>query len=257
MGLGAGIATSLLAKNLTLYNPTKKGSISGIVGIITVVLSAAFSFSGEKIINPTAESVNAQMVYPPDVASNTYKYFLIGFIAPPVAGILGFLFLFEYKKEDDPRQYLKDSNNKVEKELYDVDGNKLEKEEKEEKKEEEVPLEVSIKSEEELAKEKADKNFEKEVDNLKQKRHRRQAIKSWRFWRIALASLLLNFPVMFMVNTGRIFGAIIGINSLVLQLMGIFQAFGFVVIGPILGYVSDKKNPLVLLRIVSLICVVP
>ena len=34
MGLGAGIATSLLAKNLTLYNPTKKGSISGIVGII-------------------------------------------------------------------------------------------------------------------------------------------------------------------------------------------------------------------------------
>lgn len=76
---------------------------------------------------------------------------------------------------------------------------------------------------------------------MKQKRHRRQVIKSWRFWRIALASLLLNFPVMFMVNTGRIFGAIIGINSLVLQLMGIFQAFGFVIIGPILGYISDKR----------------
>ena len=257
MGLGAGIATSLLAKNLTLYNPTKKGSISGIVGIITVVLSAAFSFSGEKIINPTAENVNAQKVYAPEVAENTYKYFLIGFIAPPVAGILGFFFLFEYKKEDDPRKYLRDSDNKLEKELYDLDGTKSEKEEKEEKKEEVEAIEVSIKSEEELAKEKADKNFEKEVDNLKQKRHRRQVINSWRFWRIAFASLLLNFPVMFMVNTGRIFGAIIGINSLVLQLMGIFQAFGFVIIGPILGYVSDKKNPLVLLRIVSLNCVVP
>ena len=62
---------------------------------------------------------------------------------------------------------------------------------------------------------------------------------------------------MFMVNTGRIFGAIIGINGLVLQLMGIFQAFGMVIIGPILGYVSDKKNPLTLLRIVTLICVIP
>lgn len=70
------------------------------------------------------------MVYPPEVAENTYKYFLIGFIAPPVAGILGFLFLFEYKKDDDPRQYLKDSNNKAEKELYDVDGTKEEKKRK-------------------------------------------------------------------------------------------------------------------------------
>ena len=258
MGLGAGIATSLLAKNLTFYNPKKKGSISGIIGIITIVLSAAFSFSGEKIINPGAAAAdNVKSIYPPEVAQNTYKYYLIGFIAPPLAAILGFLFLFEYKKEDDPTAYLKDSNNKLEKELYDVDGNKLENEVKEEKKEEELPLAASIKSEEELAKEKADKNFEKEVDNLKQKRHRKQVVKSWRFWRLTLASLLLNFSVMFMVNTGRIIGAIIGINGLVLQLMGIFQAFGFVIIGPILGYVSDKKNPLVLMRIVSLICVVP
>jgi len=94
-------------------------------------------------------------------------------------------------------------------------------------------------------------------ENLKQKRHRKQVLKSWRFWRISLASLLLNFPVMFMVNTGRIFGALININALVLQLMGIFQAFGMVIIGPILGYVSDKKNPLTLLRIVTLICVIP
>ena len=62
---------------------------------------------------------------------------------------------------------------------------------------------------------------------------------------------------MFMVNTGRIFGAIIGINATILQLMSIFQAFGIVLIGPILGYISDKKNPLVLLRIVTLICVLP
>ena len=256
-GFSAGIATSLLGKNLTLYNPKKKGSISGIIGIVTVVLSAVFSFGGEKIINPSGARVNAQQVYDPEIANNTYKYFILGFVAPPVGGILGFFFLFEYKKKDDPHQYLKDS---VIKELHEIDGSIEENEEKKEeggKNEEEVPLEVKEKSEEEKEKEKADNEFEKEVENLKQKRHRKQVLKSWRFWRISLASLLLNFPVMFMVNTGRIFGALININALVLQLMGIFQAVGMVVIGPILGYISDKKNPLNLLRIVTLICVIP
>ena len=263
LGLGAGIATSLLGKNLTLYNPKKKGSISGIIGIITVVLSVAYSFGGEKIINPKGAKVNARQVYDQNICENTYKYFLIGFIAPPVGGILGFFFLFEYKKEDDPKAYLRDSSNTTIKELHDIDGSVEEKEEEEKEEEnkknddENALFEVHEKTEEEKEKEKADKEFEKEVQNLKQKRHRKQVVKSWRFWRISIASLLLNFPVMFMVNTGRIIGAIIGINGLVLQLMGIFQAFGMVIIGPILGYISDKKNPLILLRIVTLICVVP
>ena len=235
LGLGAGIATSLLGKNLTFYNPKKKGSISGIIGIITVVLSAAYSFGGEKIINPKGATVNAKQVYEPEICQNTYRYYLIGFIAPPIGGILGFLFLFEYKKEDDPKAYLNESSIKPVKELHDINGSEEEKEEEEKKDE----------------KEKDDEQ------NLKQKRHRKQVVKSWRFWRMSLAALLLNFPVMFMVNTGRIFGAIIGINGLVLQLMGIFQAFGMVIIGPILGYISDKKNPLTLMRIVTLICVVP
>lgn len=260
LGLGAGIATSLIGKNLTLYNPKKKGSISGIIGIITVVLSAAYSFGGEKIINPKGAKVNEKQVYEPDICENTYKYYLIGFIAPPIGGILGFLFLFEYKMEDDPKEHLSEISNKTVKELHDIDGIVEENEEKKEDKEKDeeiIPLEVHEKTEEEKEKEKADKEFEKEVQNLKQKRHRKQVVKSWRFWRMSIASLLLNFPVMFMVNTGRIFGAIIGINGLVLQLMGIFQAFGMVIIGPILGYISDKKNPLTLMRIVTLICVVP
>ena len=99
--------------------------------------------------------------------------------------------------------------------------------------------------------------FEKEVENLKQKRHIRQVLKSWRFWRISISNFLLNFSVMFMINTGRIFGALINIEPIILQLMAIFQALGMIIIGPILGCISDRKSPLVLLRIVSLICFIP
>ena len=253
LGLGAGIATSLLAKNLTLFNPKKKGSISGIIGILTVVLSAIFAFAGEKMINPGGEYVNEKQVYPQKVAEKTYIYYISGFITTPLGGLLGFLFLSEYKKEDDPTNYLRDvTNNKsMEKELYDV------VEDTNPNPEEELVADLNLKAAEQKEKEKADKNFEREVDNLRHKRHIKQVIKSWRFWRISLANLLLNFSVMFMVNTGRIFGALINIEPLVLQLMSIFQALGMIIIGPILGCISDRKSPLALLRIVSLICVVP
>jgi hypothetical protein len=255
MGIGCGIATSLLAKNLTFYNPTKKGRISGIIGILTVVLAAIFAFLGEKVINISGESVNEKKVYPKEIAEKTYIFYLSGFFSLPVGGFLGFLFLYEYKREDDPTQYLRDVSDK-QKELNEVN----EAEEALNPKtnpEEEIVANINNSTEEEKEKEKAEKNFEKEVDKIKSKKHIKQVLKSWRFWRISISSLLLNFPVMFMVNTGRIFGAIIGINATILQLLSIFQAFGIVLIGPILGYISDKKNPLVLLRIVTLICVLP
>jgi hypothetical protein len=255
MGIGCGIATSLLAKNLAFYNPTKKGRISGIIGILTVVLAAIFAFLGEKVINSSGESVNEKKVYPKEIAEKTYIFYLSGFISLPLGGFLGFLFLYEYKREDDPTQYLRDVSDK-QKELNEV----VEAEEALNPKtnpEEEIVANMYNSTEEEKEKEKAEKNFEKEVDKIKSKKHIKQVLKSWRFWRISISSLLLNFPVMFMVNTGRIFGAIIGINATILQLMSIFQAFGIVLIGPILGYISDKKNPLVLLRIVTLICVLP
>ena len=62
---------------------------------------------------------------------------------------------------------------------------------------------------------------------------------------------------MFMVNTGRIIGAIIGINGSALQVMSLFQAIGVIIFGPILGLISDKTSPLVLNRIVTLVCIVP
>ena len=50
MGIGEGIAYSLLMKNLTFYAPKKKGIISGAMGIAITVVVSIFSLTGEKII---------------------------------------------------------------------------------------------------------------------------------------------------------------------------------------------------------------
>jgi MFS family permease len=51
MGMGTGISTSLLGKNLVFYVPNKKGMLTGAIGIGAVIISAAYTFGGEKIIN--------------------------------------------------------------------------------------------------------------------------------------------------------------------------------------------------------------
>ena len=60
-----------------------------------------------------------------------------------------------------------------------------------------------------------------------------------------------------MVNTGRTFGALIGINGNALQFAGIIQVFAVLILSPILGIVVDKKGPLLLLRILSISCILP
>lgn len=252
MGIGAGIAISLLQKNLTFYNPKKKGRISGLLGILLVVTAAIFAFTGEKVINPIPSDIDPETeVYPKEVASNTYLYFMSGFFVTPIMGILGYLFLYEYKKEEDLN--LSADNSTVQKELYAIDENTNINTNKNE----EPKADLNPKTPEELEKEQADKNFEKEIEKLKQKSHVKKVIKTVRFWRISFAILLLNFPVMFMINTGRIFGAIIGINAAALQVMTLFQAVGILIFAPLFGYISDKTNPLVLIRIVTLVCILP
>ena len=252
LGLGAGIAVSLLPKNLTLYAPKKKGKISGIIAITTIVMSALFAFGGEKVINFAGSDVNSEQVYDPDICKNTKNYYMIGFFTLPIGGLLSFLFLYEYKKEDDPTQYISEKFN----ELKAIEENKKPKEEEKEEKEEKNN-EDDILNQENEEQNSAEKNFEKEVEKIKQKKHVKQVVKTGRFWRISFSLLLLNFPVMFMVNTGRIFGAIIGINGAILQLLAIFQALGMIIFGPIAGCIIDKKNPLFFLRTITLICVIP
>ena len=82
-------------------------------------------------------------------------------------------------------------------------------------------------------------------------------VKTFRFWRIAIAVFLSSFPTSFMMATGRTFGAIIGIKGGALQFLTVSQGVALILIGPIFGFLSDKKGPLIFLRLSSLIIVIP
>ena len=60
-----------------------------------------------------------------------------------------------------------------------------------------------------------------------------------------------------MMNTGRTFGSLIGIDGRALQFAGLFQTLTVVIIGPILGLIVDKKGPLIIMIIASVSCIIP
>ena len=92
---------------------------------------------------------------------------------------------------------------------------------------------------------------------MNKKRNIKKVIKTFRFWRLTFIQLFITFSFSFILGTGRTFGALIGIDGNVLQFLMLLQSFALVLVGPILGIFVDKKGPLNLLRIGSLICMIP
>ena len=233
-GIGTGISVSLLGKNLILYVPEKKGIVSGIIGMATIIFCALFAVGGEKLINPKGEGVNDDDLYREGIANKTYIYFLIGECFIPVGLIIFLLFIHEYKKEDNSEdnstQAIKEENNDK---VNEVDN-------KEEEKKEDNPNKEEGKLNLEITKKKV-----------------KQVIKTFRFWKITLISFFINFAISFMINTGRTFGAIIGINGNALQFAGMFQLLAVIAMVPTLGKGVDKKGPLPFLRLISIVCILP
>ena len=389
LGVGAGITTSLLGKNLTLYYPNKKGLIVSLFGMALILVAGLFLLIGEKIISPTGETLGEnEEVYKPETAERTYLYFMLGFFTIPIGDIIFLLFAHEYKKpiesdliipennneneniindndkkeeqkenypelindekkeekqnkekneedekiingenkkeEEEKQNLIKNEEEKKEinevkeeekqileekeneqKEIDDVKENEemkqnLEKKEKEivevnEEKEDEKEKIDTEKKENDINEEKEDEkekinsdkkeneqieiNKMKEVDvklNIdknedeqnndildtqfekeKRKKKIKKIIKTFRFWKIATASFLLSFPISFMMTTGRTFGALIGIKGGALQFLTIAQGAAIIIVGPIFGIISDKKGPLLILRIASIVSILP
>ena len=277
LGIGTGLATALLVKNLTLYLPDKKGLINAGEGLGVMIISGIFSLLGEKIINFKGETLgDDDNYYSKDVSKNTYLYFSIGVFFLPIGLIFELLLIYEYKlqhvKQVDVNNTQDEKNNNNTKEKP-VDKNEKEKEKKEEMKntEEKENNEGKTYNDKKVNREELEKKevkeskeitgeINKETNNLKMETSKQkliQVIKTFRYWRITLISFFINISISFMVNTGRTFGAIIGINGTSLQYAGIIQTIVVLFIGPILGIIVDKKGPLLILRITSIFSIFP
>ena len=245
LGIGAGIANSLLGKNITLYVPEKKGLVSGILGFGIMIITATFALTGEKIINFEGYTLKEEeQLYPEYIAKNTYIYFLIGEICMPIGLIFALLLTYEYNPEENQQENSKTENNE-EKLIKDQQENSPSdsKEEKLVNTQENKPIELT--------------DEEKKLNKEKSKKKVIKVVKTFRYWRISLISFLINIAISFMVNTGRTFGAIIGINGNALQFAGVLQTLFVLILGPILGILVDKKGGLIILRIVSISCIFP
>jgi len=249
LGIGAGIANSLLGKNITFYVPEKKGIVSAILGFGIMIITAIFALSGEKIINFEGYTLEGdEQLYPERISKNTYIYFLIGEICMPIGLIFALLLTYEYNPEENQQENAKTENNE-EKTAKDQQENSP-SESKEEK----------LVNTQENTEEKQTPELTEEEKKLKKeesKKKVKKVVKTFRFWRLSLINFLISIAISFMANTGRTFGAIIGINGNALQFAGVLQTLFTLILGPVLGILVDKKGGLLILRIVSISCIFP
>ena len=260
IGIGVGIATSLLGKNLMLYLPKKKGILTSILAIMLVFVMAPVALLGEKLIAKGGETLeDGQEFYSEEVADRTYLFFMLTFFTIPVGDLIYIIFNYEYKEDkkniinpvkvDDNEDDKKDENNveysinEYENEQKDENLEQTKKQPQEEKNED-TPLNNNTPEEMQKAKSYMNKKI-------------KSIIKTFRFWRMGIASFLLSIPLSFLSTTGRTFGALLGINGAALQFLIVLESASLIIFGPIFGCIVDKKNPLIILRFSIILSIIP
>ena len=235
---GAGISNSLIGKNLTLYRPNKKGMLLSILSVLLVLFVGPMGLIGEKVVNPDSYTLTGEEeYYDYKYSSRTYLYFTFGFFTVPIGTIIFLLFIVEYKKK---------ATNTKERALKEMEMNENIVDEKEN----ETDKQINNKNE-------GGEIINKELKSMSTKKKIKKVIKTFRFWKLSIVHLLISFSFSFILGTGRTFGAIIGIEGGALQFLMLLQTIALILIGPLLGFLVDKKGPLNLLRIFALICVIP
>ena len=216
-GIGVGLSTSLLFKNLAFYSPEKKGFLISIVGIGGNIIGTFYSYGGEKLINFEGYTLtDNDNYYPSRIANRTYLYFFVTEFIMPIGLIIGLLFTYEYKQEYSKKVKSNSENDKKE-----------EDEQKNESKKKYTMKKIKL------------------------------VVKSFRYWRLVTMAFFISIGGSFIGSTYRTFGAIIGINGNALQAITLILTFFTVILMPILGCIVDKKGPLILIRISAFISIPP
>ena len=258
IGIGIGIGTSLLGKNVMLYWPKKKATLTSVLQIILILVMAPVALLGEKLIALGGETLkDGEEFYSEDIADRTYLFFMLAFFTIPAGDLLFIIFNYEYQEDKknttnsgkaDGNEDDKKDENKIE---YSVNEYENEKDEENGEKTNDQP-----KEEEDSP---INYNILEEMQNSNSYRNQKikTVLKTFRFWRMGLASFLLSFPMAFLNITGRTFGALIGINGGALQFLIVLQSGSLIIFGLIFGCLADKKGPLLIFRFGIIISILP
>ena len=253
MSAGAGISNSLTGKNLAFFKPGSKGFLMSVLGAITTLFSGTFSITGEKLINPDGHTLNkTEEYYEYKYSSKTYIYFTIGFFTIPIGVILYILFIIEYNQKES-----KSSREKKEKKEETETNEKKEEKKNENEDEEKINIIKDENGNDENKKVEEEDMISTNIQEINKKHKIKKVIKTFRFWRVAISLFLITFSFSFILGTGRTFGALIGINGKVLQILTLCQSGANILFGPLLGFLVDKKGPLLFLRIFTVLLVIP
>ena len=261
IGIGIGIGTSLLGKNVMLYLPKKKGLLSSVLQIMLILIIAPVGLLGEKLIAHDGETLKeGQEFYSEKTANNTYLFFMLAFFTIPIGDLIFLIFNYEYQedKKKDTINPVKVDDNEDNKKDEDKVENSINENENEQKEENGEQTNDQPKEEEEEDSP-INYNILEEMQNSNSYRNQKikTVLKTFRFWRMFLASFLLSFPMTFLNTTGRTFGALIGIDGGALQFLIVLQSGSLIIFGLIFGCLTDKKGPLLIFRFGIIISILP
>ena len=91
-----------------------------------------------------------------------------------------------------------------------------------------------------------DQNYSKNI---------KMAVLDKRIWRIIGINVLTPFVISFSRNTFRVYGALASISGTIMQYSILFTSFSSVFVGPIWGYINDKYNYEIIIKIICSCCI--
>ena len=102
LGIGSGLSTQILIKNTCCYYPNKKGLINALINSLGSFFGAAYSYFGEKIINPERKIIkhlNKEPYYEEEIAKKSRLFFLFAIFLIPISTIISIILLYKFNDE--------------------------------------------------------------------------------------------------------------------------------------------------------------
>ena len=204
LGIGSGLSAQILIKNACCYYPHKKGLINALINSLGSLFGAAYSYFGERIINPDRKQIShpkEEPYYEEDIAKESRLFFLFAIFLIPISTILSLFLLYKYPDED-----MQNFESKAE----DINGPLIE-ESKPNDEENQNNENYENKENNQINQNRNNQNSYKH--NSYDKQNIKKALKNWIFWRNILLVGIMPFMIWFESATSRAYIAKMGVNG--------------------------------------------